>query len=114
MQLIDGTAKEMGVKNSYDPQQNIDGGTKYLALQMQKFGDMPSAVAAYYAGPGRIETLKRLWPNDWQSRLKPDEKQYVQKVMKAMTGYDQAGQEKASAPGTIPANGGMIKYKRVG
>jgi len=114
MQLIDGTAKEMGVKNSYDPQQNIDGGTKYLALQMQKFGDMPSAVAAYYAGPGRIETLKRLWPKDWQSRLKPDEKQYVQKVLKAMTGYDYAGEKNVSDPGTAPVTGGMVKYKRIG
>lgn len=55
MQLIDSTAKDMGVTNSFDPEQNIMGGTKYLSLQLQKFGDMSTSVAAYHDGPGNVE-----------------------------------------------------------
>jgi hypothetical protein len=113
MQMVKGTQREMGVTNPYDPEQSINGGAKYLALQMQKFGDMPSAVAAYYAGPARIETLKRLWPNDWQARLKPDEKDYVTKVIKQFEGYQKAGQQ-SQQPAQAPQNGGLIPYKRVG
>lgn len=54
MQLMDGTAQDMGVKNVFDARQNIDGGVKYLKLLLQKFVDIPTAVAAYNAGPGNV------------------------------------------------------------
>jgi hypothetical protein len=53
MQLMPGTAREMGVKDSSDPRQNIDGGTRYIAIQLSKFQNPIAALAAYNAGPQR-------------------------------------------------------------
>jgi len=53
MQLMPGTARELGVDMS-DPLQNITGGLTYLRQQMSKFGSLPLALAAYNAGPGAV------------------------------------------------------------
>ena len=55
MQLMPKTAEQLGVKDSFDPAANVDGGTKYLrALLDQYNGDVPKALAAYNAGTQRV------------------------------------------------------------
>jgi soluble lytic murein transglycosylase-like protein len=54
MQLMDKTAKSLGVHDSFDPEQNIDGGTKFLGELMQRFRTPELALAAYNAGPAAV------------------------------------------------------------
>lgn len=55
MQLMPDTANDMGVTNVKDPVQNIYGGAKYLGMQLDKYGNVPVALAAYNAGPGAVD-----------------------------------------------------------
>jgi hypothetical protein len=55
MQLMPGTARDLGVKDPYDPVQNIEGGVKYLAQMQRKYDDPKLAAIAYNWGPGRTD-----------------------------------------------------------
>lgn len=91
MQLMDGTAAGLGVSDSFDPGQNIDAGTKYLSLQLQRFGGQEKmALAAYNAGPGRVNRLGVTDDNELMSKLHllPVETQnYITKVERARSKY---------------------------
>ncbi len=59
-QLMPGTALELGVRDRFDPIENLRGGADYLARQILRFGDLRLALAAYNSGPGRVARLGRI------------------------------------------------------
>lgn len=91
MQLMDGTAKQVGVSDPFDPSQSIDGGTGYLAGLLRKYGNNEAvALAAYNAGPSRIDRLGIRTDADLydQMHLLPSEtQQYVEKVLRRKQEY---------------------------
>ena len=75
MQLMDGTARMLGVSDPFDPEENINGGAKYLSSLIKKFdGNIDKALAAYNAGPGTVEKYNGIPPYE-------ETKNYVTRIL---------------------------------
>lgn len=91
MQLMDGTANGLGVSDPFDPAQNIDGGVRYLSYQLKRYnGEENMALAAYNAGPGRVNKLgvnndAELMAN--LSGLPKETQAYIAKIERARAQY---------------------------
>ena len=84
MQLMPGTAGDMGVANAFDADQNIRGGARYLGLLLKTFnGNEQLAAAAYNAGPGAVQRYRGVPPY-------AETQVYVQRVGTLRSRYGQA------------------------
>ncbi len=82
MQLMPGTAAELGVSDAYNIGQNVDGGTKYLKSLLNTYANNKElALAAYNAGPGTLQN-RGVQDTSGISKLPYETRDYVKKVMK--------------------------------
>jgi soluble lytic murein transglycosylase-like protein len=107
MQLMPQTASDMNVSNPFNPEENIEGGTRYLRYLLEKFnGDITLALAAYNAGPKTVEKYGDIPPIS-------ETIQYVKKVYAFYRGSrtvaTQGGSEPAAKNVSVPA----VVYKIV-
>ncbi len=77
MQLLPSTGRDLGVKDLYDPRENIFGGTRYLAMLLDRYkGNLELTLAAYNWGPGNLEKDP--------SRLPRETREYIQRVLECL------------------------------
>lgn len=92
MQLMPETAVGLGVKDPFDPEQNVMGGSQYLADLLRQFdGNLVSALAAYNAGPGAVQKYGGVPPFE-------ETQTYVQKVIGYLIEYQKNFSEKEGKP----------------
>ena len=78
MQLMPGTARGLGVTDSFDPAQAVDGAARLLASHLDRFGSVEKALAAYNAGPGAVQRYGGVPPYR-------ETQAYVTKIMKELS-----------------------------
>lgn len=103
MQLMPSTASDMRVGNIFDPEENIDGGTRYLRYLLDRFnGDLILALAAYNAGPKAVERTGSV-PHI------PETRQYVKKVLSIYNGRTSYPVSSGVKLATLPALAAPVK-----
>ncbi len=91
MQLMPGTASQLGVPNAFDPQANVEGGTRYLRELLERYNfDLVKALAAYNAGPQRVEQYGGV-PPYYETRA------YVARIVRDFNKKKMAQEKSASA-----------------
>jgi soluble lytic murein transglycosylase-like protein len=80
MQLMPATARMLGVKNSFSPESNIRGGTKYLAQLLKRFRNEAHAIAAYNAGEVPVNKYNGVPPYS-------ETREYVRRVLSLKKQY---------------------------
>jgi Transglycosylase SLT domain len=92
MQLLPQTAAHYGVKNIFDPEENVNAGTRYLKELLAQYHDLTLALAAYNAGPGRVDQYGKRVPPYLETM------KYVQRIAKS---YAKIKAESTTAPKQI-------------
>ena len=70
MQLMPATARSLGVSDSFDPEQNVMGGTRFLSDMLKRYnGNVDSALAAYNWGPGNVDKRPDHLPRETRDYL---------------------------------------------
>jgi soluble lytic murein transglycosylase-like protein len=96
MQLMPGTASQLGVKNSFDPNENVNAGSKYLRELLARYNNDPvRALAAYNAGVGRVQQYHGVPPYH-------ETRAYVSKVVRDFN-QRKIEQQRAAKKQTKPA-----------
>ena len=81
MQLMPSTARALGCGNAFDPEKNVEAGAKYLKQQIDRFGSVEKALAAYNAGPGAVIKYNGVPPYK-------ETQNYVNKVLSYRDSYE--------------------------
>lgn len=104
MQLMPSTARELQINNPFDPEQNIEGGTRYLRLLLNRFnGNLKFAVAAYNAGPSTVESEGGI-PSFYET------KKFLKKVLST---YKKEDYKKAARIYKVSNDNGTILYTNI-
>jgi hypothetical protein len=105
MQLMPETASILGVRNMFDPYENIDGGVRHLRDLIDRFGrDLPLALAAYNAGEKAVTAYRGIPPY-------PETRDYVTRVLRLLDGESQ-GAESTTIYRTVDVEG-TVTYTNI-
>jgi hypothetical protein len=106
MQLMPGTASQLGVHDAFDPQSNVSAGSRYLRELLERYNfDLVKALAAYNAGPQRVEQYKGVPPfretHDYVARIVHDYN--TKKIAQEKEAKQKQALTKASTKASVPA-----------